>query len=37
LYHHLWLLLNRQILTVAHYSSGLAQSGATKSNDTLPL
>ena len=23
---HLWLLLNRQILTVVHYSSGLAQS-----------
>jgi len=37
LYHHLWLLLNCQILTVAHYSSGLAQSGAAKSNATLTL
>ncbi len=37
LYHYLWPLLNHQILTVAHYSSGLAQSSAAKSNATLTL
>jgi len=37
LYHYFWLLLNRQVLTVAYYTGGLAQSGATKSNATLAL